>query len=230
MPQLYIGNKNYSSWSMRPWVLLRQAGIAFDEVLVRFDSFDANSDFKHALAPVSPTGKVPVLVHDGLVVWDTLAIAEYVAETWPDKQLWPANPQARARARSVCAEMHSGFTALRSHCPMNIEAHLPDTGALIWRDQPGVRADVQRLVDMWSSLLQEHGGPLLFGAFSVADAYFAPVCMRLHTYALPVPPLIAAYVQRVRELPGVKAWIDDALLEKDFLDFEEPYRLQPAQG
>lgn len=229
MLQLYIGNKNYSSWSMRPWVLLRQAGIAFDEVLVRFDSFDADSDFKRAMGPVSPTGKVPVLVHDGLVVWDTLAIAEYVAETWPDKQLWPANPQARARARSVCAEMHSGFTALRSHCPMNIEAHLPDTGALIWRDQPGVRADVKRLVDMWSTLLQEHGGPLLFGEFSVADAYFAPVCMRLHTYALPVPPQIAAYVQRVRELPGVKAWIDGALAEKDFLNFEEPYRLSRGQ-
>lgn len=229
MLQLYIGNKNYSSWSMRPWVLLRQAGIAFDEVLVRFDSFDVDSDFKRAMAPVSPTGKVPVLVHDGLVVWDTLAIAEYVAETWPDQQLWPASPQARARARSVCAEMHSGFTALRSHCPMNIEAHLPDTGALIWRDQPGVRADVKRLVEMWSTLLQEHGGPLLFGQFSVADAYFAPVCMRLHTYALPVPPQIAAYVQRVRELPGVKAWIDGALAEKDFLDFEEPYRLSRGQ-
>lgn len=229
MLQLYIGNKNYSSWSMRPWVLLRQAGITFDEVLVRFDSFDADSDFKRAMGPVSPTGKVPVLVHDGLVVWDTLAIAEYVAETWPDKQLWPANPQARARARSVCAEMHSGFTALRSHCPMNIEAHLPDTGALIWRDQPGVRADVKRLVEMWSTLLQEHGGPLLFGQFSVADAYFAPVCMRLHTYALPMPPQIAAYVQRVRELPGVKAWIDGALAEKDFLDFEEPYRLSRGQ-
>ena len=160
-----------------------------------------------------------------LVVWDTLAIAEYVAETWPDKQLWPADAKARARARSVCAEMHSGFTALRSHCPMNIEAHLPDTGALIWRDQPGVRADVQRLVEMWGALLQEHGGPMLFGQFTVADAYFAPVCMRLHTYALPVPPHIAAYVQRVRELPGVKAWIDEALAEKDFLDFEEPYRL-----
>lgn len=226
MLKLYIGNKNYSSWSMRPWVLLRQAGIAFDEVVVRFDSFEADSDFKRTLGPVSPTGKVPVLVDGDLVVWDTLAIAEYAAETWPDKQLWPAHAKARARARSVCAEMHSGFTALRSHCPMNIEADLADTGALIWRDQSGVRADVQRLVEMWSALLQEHGGPLLFGQFSVADACFAPVCMRLSTYALPVPPHIQAYVQRVRELPGVKAWIDGALAEKDFLDFEEPYRLQ----
>ena len=225
MLKLYIGNKNYSSWSMRPWVLLRQAGIAFEEVRVRFDSFEANSEFKRAIGAVNPTGKVPVLVDGDLVVWDTLAIAEYVAETHPDKKLWPTDPKARARARSVCAEMHSGFTALRSNCPMNIEAHLPDTGALLWRDKAGVRADVQRLVDMWTALLDEHGGPLLFGEFTVADAYFAPVCMRLHTYGLPVPTHIAAYVDRVRALPGVKAWIDEALAEKDFLAFEEPYRL-----
>ena len=226
MPQLYIGNKNYSSWSMRPWVLLRQAGIAFDEVRVRFDSFEADSEFKRTIGPVSPTGKVPALVDGDLVVWDTLAIAEYLAETHPEKNLWPRDKAARARARSICAEMHSGFTALRSHCPMNIEANLADTGALIWRDQAGVRADVQRLVDMWNALLEEHGGPLLFGEFTVADAYFAPVCMRLHSYALPVPAHIAAYVDRVRALPGVKAWIDEALAEKDFLDFEEPYRLR----
>lgn len=227
MLKLYIGNKNYSSWSMRPWVLLRQAGIAFEEVRVRFDSFEANSEFKRAIGAVNPTGKVPVLVHGDLVVWDTLAIAEYVAETHPNKKLWPTDPKARARARSICAEMHSGFTALRSNCPMNIEAHLPDTGALLWRDKAGVRADVQRLVDMWTALLDEHGGPLLFGEFTVADAYFAPVCMRLHTYGLPVPTHIAAYVDRVRALPGVKAWIDEALAEKDFLAFEEPYRLRP---
>jgi glutathione S-transferase len=230
MLQLYIGNKNYSSWSMRPWVLLRQAGIVFEEVRVRFDSFEANSEFKRTMGPVSPTGKVPVLVDGDLVVWDTLAIAEYVAETHPGKNLWPTDAKARARARSVCAEMHSGFTALRGNCPMNIEADLADTGALIWRDKAGVRADVQRLVDMWSALLLQHGGPLLFGGFTIADAYFAPVCMRLAAYALPVPPHIAAYVQRVRALPGVKAWIDEALAEKDFLDFEEPYRLRHTEG
>lgn len=227
MLKLYIGNKNYSSWSMRPWVLLKQAGIAFDEVMVRFDSFSADSQFKQRLGPVSPAGRVPVLVDDGLVVWDTLAIAEYLAEKFPQLNLWPPAPQARARARSICAEMHSGFSSLRGACPMNIEADLSQAGQLIWRDKPAVRADVARLVEMWSALLAEHQGPMLFGAFSIADAYFAPVCMRLKTYALPVPAPVAAYVERVRSLPGIQAWIADALAEKDFLDFEEPYRLKP---
>ena len=226
MLKLYIGNKNYSSWSMRPWVLMRQAGITFDEVMVRFDSFDADSDFKRALKDVNPVGKVPVLVDGDLAVWDTLAIAEYLAERFPDKALWPTDPKARARARSVCAEMHAGFTALRSACPMNIEASLPDVGALAWRDKPGVRADVARLEAMWTALLNTHGGPMLFGDFSIADAYFAPVCMRLRTYGLPVSSTVSAYVDRVAALPGVAAWISDALAEKDFLDFEEPYRLQ----
>ncbi|MBM3386131.1 MAG: glutathione S-transferase family protein [Betaproteobacteria bacterium] len=226
MIELYIGNKNYSSWSMRPWVLLRQAGIAFQEVMVRFDSFAPDSAFKRTLGPHTPVGKVPVLVHDGLAVWDTLAIAEYLAEQFPEKHLWPENRAARARARSVCAEMHSGFAALRSACPMNIEAHLPEVGALALRDKPAVRADLARLVAMWSELLSAHGGPMLFGHFSVADAYFAPVVMRLNTYALPLPPDVAAYRDRVCALPGVKAWIDEALAEQDFLDFEEPYRLQ----
>lgn len=225
MQKLYVGNKNYSSWSMRPWVLLRQAGIAFEEVNVRFDSFDADSSFKKTLHDLTPTAKVPLLLDGELAIWDSLAIAEYLAEQHPDKQLWPKDRAARARARSVCAEMHSGFTGLRGNCPMNIEASLPEVGALAWRDKPAVRSDVQRLVHMWTELLLQHGGPMLFGAFSVADAYFAPVCMRLKTYALPVPAVIADYVQRVCELPGVAAWIDGALAEKDFLDFEEPYRL-----
>ena len=123
--QLIIGNKNYSSWSMRPWVMLRQAGIPFEEIMVRFDSFDAGSDFKNRLKGINPVGKVPVLVDDGFAVWDTLAIAEYAAERFPDRQLWPTDARARARARSVCAEMHSGFGALRSHFPMNIEASRP---------------------------------------------------------------------------------------------------------
>jgi glutathione S-transferase len=226
MLKLYIANKNYSSWSMRPWVLLKQAGIAFEEVMVRFgtDTFADDSAFKQGVLAVNPSGRVPVLVDDGFAVWDTLAIAEYVAEKFPEKQLWPQDVQARARARSVCAEMHSGFGALRSACPMNIEAPLSQTGAIIWRDQPAVRKDVQRIVAMWTELLEQHKGPMLFGGFSIADAYFAPVCMRLKTYALPVPAAIMDYIGRVCALPGVKAWIDDALAEKDFVIFDEPYR------
>ena len=226
MLSLYIGNKNYSSWSMRPWVLLKQGNIRFEEVKVRFDSFDADSQFKSTVNALSPVGKVPILVDNELVIWDTLAIAEYAAEQYPQAQLWPAERAARARARSLCAEMHSGFTSLRSHCPMNIEARLPEVGALIWRDQAGVRADVTRIVAMWSALLAEHGGPMLFGAFSVVDAYYAPIAMRLRSYALPVPAEISAYIERLCALPGVKAWIDEALAEQDFLDFEEPYRLK----
>lgn len=210
---------------MRPWVMLRQAGIEFEEIYVRFDSFAPDSQFKTALQKVNPVGKVPVLVHDGLAVWDTLAIAEYVAELFPDKQLWPSDRMARARARSICAEMHSGFVGLRSACPMNIEAHLPEVGALALRDKPAVRADLQRIVSLWSGLLAEHGGPMLMGSFTIADAYFAPVVMRLKTYALPVPGDAAAYMDRVCALPGVKAWIDEARAEQDFIDFEEPFRL-----
>lgn len=224
MLKLYIANKNYSSWSMRPWVLLKQAGIPFDEVMVRFDSFATDSNFKRSLQGVNPAGRVPVLVDDGFAVWDTLAIAEYVAEKFPEKQLWPKDARDRARARSVCAEMHSDFAALRGNCPMNIEASLPQIGALVWRDQAGVRSDVERIVTMWTELLEQHKGPMLFGEFSIADAYFAPVGMRLKIYALPVPPSITEYIGQVCALPGVKAWIDEALAEKDFRDFEEPYR------
>ena len=224
MLKLYIGNKNYSSWSMRPWVLLRQAGIEFEEVQLRFDSFSADSNFKQRLGKISPAGRVPVLLDGELVVWDTLAIAEYVAEKFPDLHLWPRDVRARARARSIVAEMHSGFGALRSACGMNIEARLTETGAIIWRDNAGVRADVGRLTAMWQELLAEHGGPMLFGEFGIADAYFTPVMMRFRTYALPVPAVITAYMDRVCALPGVAAWIDAALAEHDFIPFEEPYR------
>ncbi|MBL8372272.1 MAG: glutathione S-transferase family protein [Burkholderiaceae bacterium] len=225
MLTLYIGNKNYSSWSMRPWVLLRQAGIPFQEVMVRFDDMAAQSAFRQTMAAVTPVGKVPVLVDDGLVIWDTLAIAEYLAEQFPDRALWPADRAARARARSICAEMHSGFSALRSACGMNIEAKLPHIGALALRDQPAVRADLARIVAMWSELLAQHGGPMLFGAFSIADAYYAPVAMRIRTYALPVPADVEAYINRLVALPGVAAWMTDALAEQAFVPFDEPYRL-----
>jgi glutathione S-transferase len=225
MRKLYVGNKNYSSWSMRPWVLMKQAGIDFEEVVVRFDSFEADSQFKHTIAALNPVAKVPVLVDDGLVVWDTLAIAEYLAETFPEKQLWPRSAADRARTRSVCAEMHSGFGGLRNHCGMNIEASLPEVGVRLLKEVPEVASDLARIVQMWSGLLDTHGGPMLFGAgFGIADAYFAPIGTRIKTYGLPVPAHITAYIERVQALPGVKAWIDDALAEKDFLQFEEPYR------
>ena len=208
-------------------MLLKQCGIEFEEVMVRFDSFDAGSRFKQTIAAVNPAGKVPVLDDDGLIVWDSLAIAEYLAEKLPEKNLWPQDRRARAGARSACAEMHSGFSALRAACPMNIEAKLPDVGAQIWRDKPAVQADVQRLVALWRGLLAQHGGPLLFGQFSIADAFFAPVCFRIVTYVLPVPPDVAAYVERVRALRGVQAWVEGALAEKDFRAFEEPFRVKP---
>ena len=224
MLKLHIGNKNYSSWSMRPWVLMTQAGIPFDEVVLRFDSFDPDSQFKRSAEALSPSGTVPVLVDGALVVWDSLAIAEYLAERFPESALWPQETRERALARSATAAMHSGFGALRSHFPMNIEALLPEVGARVLREQPDVVADLQRLQALWERLLARHEGPLLFDRFSIADAFFAPVVMRLHTYAVPVSPRVAAYMQQVRALPGMQAWIAAALDEHDFRPFEEPYR------
>ena len=225
--QLLIGNKNYSSWSMRPWVLMKQAGIAFDEVMLRFDSFGPDSAFKKAVLQHNPTGRVPVLVDEGFAVWDTLAIAEYLAEKHPALQLWPADAQTRARARSVCAEMHSGFGALRNHFPMNIEASVPDVGQRVLAEQPAARADLVRVVAMWSELLEAHGGPMLFGRFGITDAFFAPVVMRIVGYALPVPTDVAAYVERVKALPAVAQWCREAREERDFVGFDEPYRKAP---
>jgi len=222
--QLYIGNKNYSSWSMRPWVALRHFGIPFEEVKLRFDSFDNDSQFKQALARVSPAGTVPVLVDEGFSVWDTLAIAEYLAEKFPQHALWPRAPHARARARSLCAEMHAGFGALRSACGMNIEASMPEVGQRVLAEQPAVRADLDRLAAAWQEALATSGGPFLFGEFSLADAFFAPVISRTRTYGLPLPPAAAAWAERVWATAAVQAWVTDALAEKDFLTFEEPYR------
>ena len=221
--QLWIGNKNYSSWSLRPWLLMTHTGIAFEEVKLRL-GFAPDSEFKRRLAAVSPAGRVPVLVDGDLNVWDTLAIAEYLAETHPDKQLWPAEVKARARARSMCAEMHSGFAALRSNCPMNIEASLPEVGARLLRDVAALQADLARINGMWGQQLAASGGPFLFGAFTATDAYFAPVCARIRTYALPVPPDVAGYVERVLALPAMQRWVADALAEHDWLDEDEPYR------
>jgi glutathione S-transferase len=223
MLQLVIGNKNYSSWSMRPWVLLRQIGIPFDEVKLRFD-FKDGSAYRQEVARYSPAGLVPLLMHDGFVVWDTLAIAEYMNDALPTAGIWPPDRQQRARARCLAAEMHSGFGALRSHCPMNIEASLPEVGARIWAEQEGVRRNLARLESAWADALAESGGPFLFGRFCAADAFFAPVVMRLQTYALPVSDNTREYMARVAGTHAVKAWVADACAEADFLDFEEPYR------
>ena len=224
--QLWIGNKNYSSWSLRPWLLMTHADIAFEEIKLRL-SFTADSEFKRRLAAISPAGRVPVLVDDGFAVWDTLAIAEYVADKFPAKPLWPLNAKARARARSLCAEMHSGFQALRASCPMNIEASLPEVGARLLRDDAALRADLARINTMWQQQLGASGGPFLFGAFSIADAYFAPVCARIRGYALPVPADVAAYVDRIFALPAMQRWVADALAEHDWLIEDEPYRAPP---
>jgi glutathione S-transferase len=226
--KLVIGNKNYSSWSMRPWVLMKHFGIAFEEVKLRFD-FEPGSDFYRALAQYTPAAKVPVLMVGNHAVWDTLAIAETVADLHPALPIWPADAMVRARARSLACEMHAGFSALRSHCPMNIEATLPEVGARVWATEPAVRQDVARIDAMWQAQLAAHGGPFLCGAFSALDAYYAPVAARIRSYALPVSEAAQRYVQTLWASPGVAAWVADALAEKDFLDFEEPYR-SPQPG
>jgi glutathione S-transferase len=226
MLQLVIGNKNYSSWSMRPWVLMRQFGIPFDEVKLRFDrlTYSPHSAFYRALAQYTPVPKVPVLLIDGFAVWDTLAIAEALADRHREHTLWPKDTLQRARARSLCAEMHAGFGALRSHCPMNIEASLPEVGVRVMAEQASVGDDLARVDAIWSEQTAQSGGPFLFGAFGIADAYYAPVVARIRTYGLPLSAAARAYSERVWAAPGVAAWVADALAEKDFLDFEEPYR------
>ncbi|SFR90984.1 glutathione S-transferase [Mitsuaria sp. PDC51] len=221
--QLIVGNKNYSSWSMRPWVLMKGLGIDFQERVLRFD-FTPDSAFYREVGAATPTGKVPVLVDEGLAVWDSLAIVEYLAERFPDKGIWPSDPRQRARARSLCAEMHSGFGQLRGLCVMNIDADLSSVGPRLLASEPGLRKDLARIVELWTDALAQSGGPFLFGAFGAADAFFAPVVMRVTRYALPVPEALKGYLARVEAAPGVREWIADAIAEKDFLDFEEPYR------
>ena len=222
--QLYIGNKNYSSWSLRAWLLLRQAGIAFTERRLRLD-WNADSPFKTTLLAIAPSGRVPLLVEDdGFAVWDSLAIAETVAELHPDKRLWPADRRQRARARSLCAEMHSGFTALRNRCPMNIEASLPEVGRRVATEWPDVAADLRRIDAMWSEQLEASRGPFLFGEFGIVDAYYAPVCSRVRTYALPLGAAALAYVERIHALPAMREWCAAARDEHDFIADDEPYR------
>lgn len=224
MLTLYIGNKNYSSWSMRPWILMRQAGIAFEEVTLRFDGFDINSNFKQQALALSPVGRVPILVDDDLVISDSLAICEYLADKFPEKHLWPTPLTQRAKARSLCAEIHSGFQVLRTLCPMNIEAQLPQVGAQLWEEHAALRDDMARLEAMWGPVLAASKGPMLFDKFGVVDAYLAPLCMRIATYSLPVSAGLDVYARRLRTLPSVQEWMQRALAEHDFLQFGEPYR------
>ena len=221
--QLYIGNKNYSSWSLRAWLVMTHFGIEFSERPLRLD-WAEGSPFKTTLLALAPTGRVPLLIDDGFAVWDSLAITEYLAEAHPAQHLWPEERRQRARARSVCAEMHSGFTALRNRCPMNIEASLPEIGARCRDEWTDVAADLRRLEAMWTEALAQSGGPFLFGAFSAADAFYAPVCSRIRTYALPVAPVALAYVDRIHAVPAMQAWCEAARREGDFIEEDEPYR------
>ncbi len=226
--QLWIGNKNYSSWSMRPWVLMRQFGLAFEEVMVRFDDMQAGSEFKRRIGTVTPAARVPVLVDGDTTVWDSLAIAEYLAETHPDQPLWPRDRRQRARARCLCAEMHAGFGALRSSFPMNIELDMPELGPRLLAEQPTAAADWARVSGMWVEALAASGGPFLFGAFGIVDAYYAPVVMRARSYALPLSGAARAYADRVAAAPAVASWVEQALQEKSFVEVDEPYRKSRA--
>ena len=201
--QLYIGNKNYSSWSMRPWLLMTHAGIPFEEKKVRL-GWEDDSPFKKTMLALAPPGRVPLLIDDGFAIWDSLAIAEYLAERFPDKHLWPRDPKQRARARSLCAEMHSGFGELRSTFGMNIEARLPEIGERMLRREArrGTRPEAHRR-DVAARRSTRAAGRSCSARFSIADAYFAPVCTRVRTYGLPLAPRSAAYVRAHARLAGL---------------------------
>jgi glutathione S-transferase len=206
-PVLYIGNRNYSSWSLRPHMALAMAGIAFDEVLIRF----GEPRFSREVRKISSAGKVPVLVHGKVTIWDSLAIIEYVAETWPERGLWPKNKAARAMARAVSAEMHSGFHALRNACPMNLRRPpkpVPFSAAVL--------KDVARLESLWRSCRAAYGrgGPFLFGKFSAADAMFAPVVTRLDTFAFSVGEDTRHYMNAVMATEAFNEWKAESAKEK----------------
>lgn len=206
-PILYIGNRNYSSWSLRPHMALAMAGIEFDTKLIRF----GEPEFSRKVKRISKTGLVPILVHGDITIWDTLAILEYAAETWPKKNLWPTNKRARALARSACAEMHSGFRNLRNDCPMNLRR---PKKSIPFKD--AVLAEVKRIEELWSQCRKEfgRGGPFLFGKFSNADAMFAPVVSRLETFDFKVKSETRQYMDAVLNSPAFKEWQKLALKEK----------------
>jgi glutathione S-transferase len=211
--RLVIGNKAYSSWSLRPWLLMKEAGLAFDEIRIPlYQDGHAAKIRQH-----TPAGRVPVL-HDGAVtVWDTLAICEYLAERHPEKNLWPASVAARAHARAVSAEMHAGFAALRSNLSMNVRRNFPGAGIT-----PEVARDIARIEALWGDCLSRYGGPFLFGAFGIADAMYAPVATRFKTYAVALGIEAQRYAERLLALPSMRAWYADAAAETEVLpQFEE---------
>ena len=212
---LIIGNKNYSSWSFRPWIAMKTAGIPFDEVLISLEAVD----FKERALKASGTGKVPVLIDGAVKVWESLAILEYLAEKFPDVKLWPDDPAARAHARTVASEMHAGFVPLRNHCPMNMWR------PVIKRDLPDdVASNVKRIDALWTDCRARFGGggPFLFGAFGAADAMYAPVVSRFHTYGIETGAASKAYMAAVMALPTWAEWRAAALQEPWVLPHDEP--------
>ena len=205
---LVIGNKAYSSWSLRPWLLMKHAGIAFGETRISLYQIDA----KENLLRHSGAGKVPVLQHGDLTIWDSLAICEYLAEKHPDKQLWPMKASVRAQARSVSAEMHSGFASLRNHMPMNVRRKIPNRAAT-----PEASVDIARIQTIWEDCRSRHAkaGAFLFGDFSIADAMYAPVVSRFHTYEVPLSAATAAYSQTILALPAFRQWVAEANAETE---------------
>src|SRR5450432_3081817 len=204
---LVIGNKNYSSWSMRPWVALKAANIAFEEVLIPLYTGDAD---KQRLLGFTPAGKVPVLIDGDVTVWDSLAILEYAAERFPESRLWPGDPACRSHARSISAEMHSGFAALRNECGMNL--HRPVGAIDLSAD---ARADIARVQQIWIDCRTRYGrlGPFLFGSFGGADAMFAPVVHRFRTYAIEVKPEVRDYMAAMMTFPAFAEWTKAGLAE-----------------
>lgn len=226
--ELYIGNKNYSSWSMRPWLILEHFQIPFQEYVVFFDDFQPDHLFKQTMIKISPTGKVPVLVDGELVIWDSLAICEYLADRFPDRGLWPEDPVQRAQARSACAEMHSSFSQLRSLCGMNIEADLSKVGQQLWAEHAALRQDVARIEQIWA--MREEKAFLFDHHFTIADAFYAPVVMRLRTYQLPISAQTQQYCETICNVPAVQHWVNAACQEHQFVLRQEPYRQQPDEA
>lgn len=210
--KLVIGNKNYSSWSMRPWLALRANNIAFEEVFIPLYTGDAD---KQRILGFSRAGKVPTLIDGDVTVWDSLAIIEYLAERFPEAGLWPEHRADRAHARSISAEMHSGFMALRNECPMNL--HRPVREVALSQD---ARANIARIQETWLDCRERHGrrGPFLFGSFGAADAMFAPVVYRFRSYAIEVAPKVQAYMDAVLALPAVEEWTQAGLAETLLID------------